>query len=577
MRRLTTSTRTPPRRRSAASSNARLVAAHPVTQYVERVRSGAEVAGPLVRLACARHGQDMAAGRWTFDVDRADHVLEFFPQFLRLPDTLDAEGFPRPFRLLPFQQFILGSLFGWIGEDGYRRFRDGYIETGKGSGKTPLLAGVGLYGLTMAGEQAAEIYSAAVDRDQAMIMFRDATRLVAASPALSTRVKVSVGNLGYAPTMSFFRCFSREQGQRSGYRPYFVLIDELHEHPTGEIVTKAKAGLKRRPDPLVLEITNSGVDRASICWAHHEHARRVLEGVVEDERFFAYVCALDEGDDPLTMPQCWPKTNPGMGVTVTEEYLARQVQNARNIKAETNAVLRLNFCVWTQATTREFNAGQWLACGSVVPDEELEGQPCYAGLDLGQNDDLSALVLVWPLADGRVVARPTFWVPRATLEAKRNRPYDVWERAGVLRVTNGASTDMDLVEAEVLAQAQHWGVRELAYDKRFAEQLRQHLEGAGLTCIDTPQGFQLNEAILMLRTLVREGRLCHGGDPVLAWMADNTITREGQRGDVRLDKPASADKIDGIAALCMALDRVVRRGQEVPWDDPNYRFPEIAP
>ena len=551
------------KRRSAGSSNDRLARKHPTTRYVEAVRSGRELAGPLVRLACERHLRDLERGLWTFDCDRADHILDFFPRFLRLPDTVDEDGLPAPFALLPWQQFAVGSLFGWT-DGAWRRFREGYIETGKGSGKTPLLGGIGLYGLTMDGELVAEIYSTATMRDQALIMFTDATRIVQCSPDLKDRIKASIGNLAYPPTFSSFRCFSREQAQASGYRPHFVLVDELHEQPTGEMVTKAKAGVKRRRQPLVLEITNSGTDRQSICWAHHEHSRRVLERVIDDDRWFAYVCTLDQGDDPLHDPACWPKTNPGIGTTVTREYLERQVENARNIPAETNAVLRLNFCVWTQAVSREFDAAKWRACGAAVPDEQLAGQPCYGGLDLGLDDDLSAFVLVWPLADGRVVVRPTVWIPRGTLEAKPGRPYDTWLRDGALVVTEGASTDFDQVEAEVLAQCQQWGVRELAYDKRFAEQMRIHLEGAGVTCVDTPQGYQLNEAIRSLRALVKDGHLCHGGHPVLTWMADNFTTRTGQRGEVRPDKPSAAEKIDGIVALCMALDRVVRAPSETP-------------
>ncbi len=556
-----TPTRTPARRSAASSRRATRTpapAGHAVDRYAADVLAGRIVAGPLVRLACERHERDRAAGRWRFDPERADRIIDFFARYLRLPDTLDEHGDPRPFVLEPWQQFVIGSLFGWVDGAGLRRYRDAYIETGKGSGKTPMLAGIGLYGLTFDQEMAAEVYAAAVDRDQAMIMFRDAQRMVAASPKLAARVKVSVGNLAYPPLMSFFRPFSREQGQKSGTRPHFALIDEVHEHPTGEIITKIKAGVKRRPQPLVVEITNSGTDRQSIAWAHHEHARRVLERVVEDERFFAYVCGLDEGDDPLTDPTCWPKANPAIGVTVTEDYLARQVENAKNIPAEANSVLRLNFCVWTQAVSREFDPARWRACGAAVPDEQLVGVPCYAGLDLGLEDDLSALVLVWVLPDGRHVVRPTVWIPRGTMEAKRGRPYDVWQREGAIVVTDGETTDFDRVEADVIAQCHQWGVRELAYDRRFAEQMRLHLEGAGIVCVDTPQGYQLNEAIRLLRTLVKDQTLCHGGHPVLAWMADNFTTRTGTRGEVRPDKPSAAEKIDGIVALCMALDRVLR-------------------
>lgn len=484
-------------------------------------------------------------------------MIGFFEHVLHLPDTQDAEGDPLPFLLSPFQAFIIGSLFGWYGRDGYRRFREAYIEQGKGSGKTPLCAGIGLYGLVVDGENAAEIYSAATTIDQAKIMFRDAERMVECSPELHAVVERSVNNLSYAKTMSFFRPLSSEHQALDGKRPHMGLIDELQEHPSGIVVNKIRAGGKRRRQPVFVEITNSGFDRASICWAHHEHSRQVLEGIIRDDRWFAYVCALDEGDDPLTDRGCWLKANPNLGVTPTLEYLERQVQNAVNIPAETNAVLRLNFCVWTQATQRFFDAAKWAACAVAIPEAALEGLPCYAGLDLGQTDDFSAFARIWLLEDGRVAVRMRYWLPGCALRKFPDRPYDEWRRRSLVEVTEGDITDYDVLERAVLEVCQASGVRQLAYDKRFAQQLALHLQDAGIVCVDQPQGFFLNEALRRLSELVQGELLCHGGDPILTWMADNAVIREGRNKEIRLDKEKSRDKIDGIAALTMALARAV--------------------
>lgn len=494
-----------------------------------------------------------------FDAAKADRIIGFFERVLRLPDTTGDDGQPRFFLLEAWQKFVIGSLFGWVDSQGLRRFRDAYIEVGKGNGKSPMCAGIGLYGLVADGERAAEIYAAAVTREQARILWTDAQRMVECSRALSSRVDVSVANLACPSTMSFFRSVSSEHRGLDGKRPHMGLLDELHEHPTSMVTTKIRAGAKGRPQPLFVEITNSGVDRTSICWQHHEHSRRVVEGTTEDDRWFAYVCGLDEGDDPLLDPSCWPKANPNLGVSISPDYLERQVATAMNVQGETNTILRLNFCVWTQAISREFAAEAWQACAVTVPDAELLGAPCYAGLDLGLEDDLSAFVLIWALPDGRVVVRPTMWVPRGTLERRHDRPYDAWVRDGALRVTEGTATDYDQVEREVIALCHEHGVREVAYDKRFAEHMRLHFEADGIVCWDTPQGFQLNLSIVRLRQLVSERLLCHGGHPVLAWMADNFVTRKGRDGDVRPDKASAAEKIDGMVALCMAIDRLIRQ------------------
>jgi phage terminase large subunit-like protein len=521
------------------------------------------VAGPYVRLACRRHLEDRRKaatrgghpGGWRFDQAVADYVIAFFELVLRLPDTKDEHGDPRAFLLAPPQAFIIGSLFGWKGGDGYRRFRDAYIEIGKGNGKTPLLAGIGLYGLTEDEELAAEIYATATDRNQARIMFQDAERIVAASPDLADRVKKTVNNLADPETMSFFRPFSKDQGLKSGWRPHMGLIDELHEHPSGEIVMKIRAGAKGRKQPLFPEITNSGYDRTSICWQHREHSIRVLEGTVQDDRWFPYVCALDDGDDPLTDRACHPKANPLLGVCIGQDYLDRQVDVAKNIPPELNTVLRLNFCIWTQAHSRVIDMPKWHGCVQTVLDAELVGAPCYAALDLGQSDDFCAFVLVWFLPDGRVAVRARFWVPRVALERRPHRPYAEWERAGVLDVTEGDITDYDVVEADVMAACLEAGAIECAYDKRFAQHMALHLEAAGVTMTDMPQGFALNEALRKIIDLVIAGDLAHDGNPILGWMAANLVVRHGRNGEIRPDKEKATEKIDGMVALAMAVAR----------------------
>lgn len=550
---------------------------HRVDRYAVDVDSGRIVAGPLVRLACDRHLRDRhAAAKKSghplglfFHTAAADHIVSFFEDVLRLPDTLDEDGDPIPFDLTPANTFIVGSIFGWKMPDGYRRFREAYIEMGKGNAKTPLLAGVGLYGLVMDGEQAAEIYSAATGTEQARILWLDADRMVEASPELCDIIHRGAGNLAYAATNSFFRPVSKEKRGKSGPRPHMGLIDELHEHPDGVVVNKMRAGAKRRLQPLFAEITNSGFDRTSICWAHHEHSRKVLEGVIDDPRWFAYVCALDEGDDPLKDRRCWPKANPNLGIVIKEAYLERQVQNALNIPSETNTVLRLNFCVWTQASARAWDMTKWHECGRdlAFTDEDLIGVPCYGGIDLGQTDDFAAWCRLYDLGTFCAI-KMRFWLPRAALTKYPDRPYAEWERAELLTVTEGDTTDIDLIEETILEDARDAGIIEIGYDKRFAQQLALHLQGADLTMVDQPQGFGLNESIGSVQKLIVDVALAHGNNLIMTWMMDNTVLRYGPGKTVRLDKEASKEKIDGPSALATANARRIAQPPDLPADDP---------
>jgi phage terminase large subunit-like protein len=339
----------------------------PVTQYARDVVGGTIVAGRLVRLACARHLHDLEHGhkrglKW--DLKAVHHVLKFF-SFLRFSDGA-FEG--KPFIPQPFQAFIIGSIFGWKNADGYRRYRTGYVERGKGSGKTPEAAAIGLYCMIADGEGSAECFSAATAQHQAAICFRDAKLFAQNSPSLSNRITIGQANLGYEAKNSFFRPVSAEHRGLDGKRPHCAIVDELHEHPNDLVVEKMRAGTKGRRQAIQYEITNSGHDRTSVCWAHREYSVKILEGFdqddgAKDDAWFAYVCQLDACEvcrnEGKTMPtdgcsECdqwddekvWIKANPGLGTILPIEYLRGQVREAKGMPSKENLVKRLNFCCW---------------------------------------------------------------------------------------------------------------------------------------------------------------------------------------------------------------------------------------
>lgn len=556
--------------------------------------AGTIVAGRLVRLACSRHLQDLDRQTETglvWKPAEAVRVIQFFAEVLCLPEvTVTAAededgGDPAdgvPFRLQPWQQFILGSVMGWYTAEGTRRFHDAYVEGAKGCGKTPVAAGLMLYLLVADGERAAQIYMAAVGREQAKIAFADAEKMVAASPHLRAIVQRTVNNLAVVETSSFLRAISSEKRGLDGKRVHAALIDELHEHASPVVVSKMRRGTKGRRNALIIRTTNSGFDRASVCWHDHEYSRQVLEGTIADETWFAFVCGLDPCADCLAAgkhfpaddcPRCddwrregphWLKANPNLGVSLSWQYLRELVQQAKGRPEVVSDLLRFNFCVWTQAVTHAINLGQWHACEAPPPESALVGVPCYGGLDLGQSDDFSAWVRAWTLDDGRVVVKCRFWIPESALLKYPSRPYAEWKRSGRLTVTDGPTTDYKIIEETVAADCKASGVREVAYDNRFAEQMAQNLTGLGVVMVNTGQGFQLNEAVRKKLELITLGSLCHANDPVLSWMAANYVVRHGTKGEVRPAKDRAADKIDGQVALDMALDRIVRRAHEAP-------------
>jgi phage terminase large subunit-like protein len=556
------------------------------------------MAGRLVRLACRRHVNDLArqveAGL-VWRPDEAQIGIDFFSEVLCLPEetasdetfTEDVTPHGTPFTLQPWQEFIVGSLLGWYTVQGYRRFRDAFIEGAKGCGKTPVGAGLMLYLLVADGERGAQIFFAAVGREQAKIAFADAEKMVNASPALRALIDQRVNNLAVVSTGSFLRAISSEKRGLDGKRVHGALIDEEHEHATPVVVSKIRRGTKGRRNALVVRTTNSGFDRTSVCWHDHEYSRKVLDGTLVDDSWFAFVCGLDPCAACLdagnvfpveTCPHCddwrtegrhWLKACPNLGVSVSWQYYRELVKQAKGRPDVVSDLLRFNFCVWTASHVQAWSMGKWQACaGQSVTDADLFGRPCYGGLDLGQNDDFCAWVRLWDLGD-RVAIRCRFWLPRIALTRFPDRPYDEWVRAGLLEITDGDTTDLDLIEEAILDDARNDGILEIAYDKRFASQMALHLQGAGITMVDTPQGYSLNESIKSVAKLIADLAIVHGNNLIQTWMMDNTVLRTGRNKEVRLDKDAAKDKIDGAAALVMANARRIAQVPEVMADDPE--------
>lgn len=497
-----------------------------VNSYANSVISGDIVAGPHVRNACRRHFDDLERGHQRglfWDNDAAQHVFNFFERGLKLSEG-QFDG--KPFILSPSQAFKLGSIFGWKREDGSRRFNTAYIEEGKGNGKSPFAGGVGLYGLTADGEAGAQIYAAAAKKDQAAILFQDACKMVRQSPALTKRVKFSGGmgkefNIAHHASQSFFRPISKEAGKTgSGPRPHFALCDEVHEHPDRSIMEMLQRGFKFRQNPLLLMITNSGSDRNSVCWEERTRAIQVVTGTqTPDEDFtyvgetwegsdtvFAYVCALDKDDDPMTDPSCWVKANPMLGEILTEKYLAGVVAEARSVPGKLNNVLRLHFCCWTDADKA------WMARATVAEvmedfdPAEHEGKDVYLGVDLSGTKDMTVVAAVVPTGtteitreDGTTFTLPTFdawieaWTPGDTLMARvgaDKQPYDIWVRDKYLNAPEGPRIRFDIVASRVAELNSTMNIKAIAYDNYAFSAFKDELDAIGVEVetLPHPQG-----------------------------------------------------------------------------------------
>jgi len=542
----------------------------PVTRYARDVVEKRIVAGPWVRLAGARHLKDLEEGPkrgLRFDAVASQRAIDFFPAVLRLAE---GEHAGQPFVLQPSQAFIVGSTFGWKGPDGYRRFRTVYVEEGKGNGKSPLAGGIGLYMTTADGEEAAQCFAAATTREQAHIPFEDAVKMVKRSPALRRRLTLSgrrrVFNIAYPETGSFFRPISSEGKTLDGKRVHYAAIDELHVHPNAVVVDKLRAGTKGRAQALIFEITNSGVDRNSVCYQHHDYSIRVLQGVYEDDSWFAYVCALDEGDD-WRDPAVWPKANPLLGVSITEKYLAEQVREATGMPAKESIVRRLNFCEWVDAANPWIDGNLWRRCEiDFDPVERLRGQRCALAIDLSAKKDLTSLAATFQQPHG-FDAFVEFWTPADTLRdraAADRAPYDVWARDGHLTAVPGKSIDYGWVVKRLAQLNTLFEIESVAFDPWRIEDLRRELEAEGLHLPLVPhsQGFQggakegllwMPRSVDLLEQAVLQAKLHVKRNPALTWCSASAVLETDAKGNRIFTKRKSTGRIDGVVALAMAV------------------------
>lgn len=548
-----------------------LISEDTATQYALEVVEGKTVAGPHVRAQCARHLKDLREGAkrgLVWNLEESKRAQGFFADVLKLNGG-DFEG--QSFSLLPWQKFVVGSLFGWYGVDGYRRFRVAYIETAKGSGKSPLAAGVGMKGLVADSEPRAEIYSAATKKDQAMILFRDAVAMVDQSPELSKRLQKSgtgerCWNLAYMAQGAFFRPISSDDGQ-SGPRPHIGLIDELHEHKTNTVVEMMRAGTKSRRQAMIFMITNAGHNRMGPCWGYHEYGAKVAAGDVVDEAFFTFICSLDEGDDPFADESCWAKANPSLqdadlpGI----KYIREQVVEAKGMPSKESIVRRLNFCQWTDAESPWISGEVWRGAQQDFDWRDLRGRRAVAGLDLSSTTDLTGLVfLVEPIEKGEPWKLVPFaWAPEIELQRKEDTdrvPYVRWKAEGYLDTTPGRAISKRNVLQKLSAMCEFFDVLLVGYDRWRIEDLLRMASDEGISLPEMKpvgQGYKdFSPAIETFERMLLNGEIVHAGHKVLDWCMSNAVIEQDGAENRKLSKDKATGRIDLAVAAVMAAGLV---------------------
>lgn len=565
--------------------------------YIADVLNGERAACKWVQLACQRHVDDLDEGKERglhFDHQAARMAIAFF-SILR---HWKGEWAGRPIALQPWQQFIVASLFGWKRADGLRRFRTAYISVGRKNGKTTMAAGIGLYLMVADGEPGAEIYTAAVKRDQARIAHRDATEMVRRSPQLGKRINIVRDNLHALENSSKFEPLGRDADTTDGLNPHGIVADELHAWKDGSMWGVLETATGARQEPLMLAITTAGFDPDSYCMEQQTYVEQVLEGTVQDDSYFGIIYTLDEedmgqgtgqveDDAPESEKRWWEndelfvKANPNLGVSKKMEYMVRNAKRASQIASHWAQFVTKDLNVWTQGEVKWVNITQWNACGEHAVDEAaLLGRTCYAGLDLSSTTDITAWVLVFPPLEegGHYVVLPRFFIPEENVMDRVTKDrvnYDVWIRDGYIQTTPGNMVDDDFILAQIEEDVTAFNLQEAAFDRWGSPRIVAELQDqVGFTVdqkvheqygrpllVQFGQGFaSMSGPMKELEKLILGHRLAHGNNPVLTWMAHNVVARIDAAENVKPDKEKSTERIDGIVATIMAVARAMVHG-----------------
>ena len=586
-------------------------------KYAGDIIEGRIPAGPYIIAACDRflndvQGQDDRP--WYYDQETADRSVAFFERVLTLSGG-DLEG--APFLLFGWQQFVVCNIYGWLRRsDDTRRFRKAYIETGKGSGKSPLVAGMGIRSICGDFENRAQGYVLARSADQARVTFEPAVSMAQTSPVLQDRLTVLGGEHPYRivdpKSHSFIeRVASDQKGRgKSGPIPHIIIVDEYHEHETSSMRDLYGAGVKNRRQPLMIMITNSGVSLQSACGQEHIYARAVALGEIEDDQYFSMVFGVEEEDDPMNDEGCWIKANPSLCSDPDDvssnsipgyEYIRSQVREAKGMPSKRSMVERLNFCRWVDAESPWIDRDKWIACevtDDVMTDiGERRKHHAWISLDLSQKTDLTAATIAFDMVS-HIETETMVWTPADTIVQRSERdsaPYNLWAEQNYIVATPGAIVDMSFVATWIVQMVDKYNIAGVSYDAWRIDLLIHELDKLGVLCdrkpgrglymVPHPQGFvagakpkddPVEESLLGLRLwMPRSIDYCEEAilncevkvkvNPVLRMAMAGMVVVPDAANNRRPTKSKSLLKIDAGVSFVMAVGTVLA-ARKIKWE-----------
>ena len=493
---------------------------------------------------------------WFFDLEKANRPIEFIERFCK---HSKGKWIGKPVRLELFQKAKIQAVYGFIHkETGLRRCREVFTLVARKNGKSTEKAATGTYMLVGDGEGGAEVYSVATKKDQARIVFSEAVNMVAQSPALSKHVKKRKSDLYFPVTFSKFEPLASDSNSLDGLNVHNAIMDELHAIKDRNLYDVIKQAMSAREQPILDMITTAGFVRECIYDSIYDYACNVLDGVIQDDRFLAFIYELDDRSE-WTDFRMWEKANPGLGTIKSYEELAANVERAKNDPDFLPTVLTKDFNV------RDTVAGTWLTFDQISNPEtfdmdEIRDTYAVGGADLSATTDLScATLLIMKPGSEKKYALQQYFLPADLLEQRVREdkiPYDKWAERGLLTLCEGNKVNYSDVTAWFLRMMEEYGIHPvwIGYDPWNSQYWLQEMESHGFRMEIVRQGAQtLSQPMKELGADLAAKRINYNRNPILQWCLTNTSVKRDDNDNIRPIKGQNQrQRIDGAVSLLIA-------------------------
>ncbi|PHM68044.1 terminase large subunit [Xenorhabdus kozodoii] len=520
-------------------------------QYAFDIQNGKISACNRLKQAVKRYYNDLNNPLYMFDTE----VVERFIAFSRFYPNVKGHLRGKPIVLEPWQQFAFANLFGFkVKATGRRKYRSAYIQVPRKNVKSTVAAILANWFLVMeSGQQ--DIYTAAVSRDQARIVFDDARQMSLLSKLLKKRLSIQQHKVTYPKTNSLLKPLAAKAATIEGTNPSLAIVDEYHLHPDNAVYSALELGMGARPEGVLFAITTAGSNVISACKQHYDYCCQILDGEEQNESLFALIYELDD-ENEIDDEALWVKANPNLNISVDSAALHDTIQKARGIPSQWTEMLTKRFNIWCQGETPWMGEGAWKACQMDYDENDLKGLECYAGLDLSSTGDITSVCYTFPV-NNELLLLTRHYLPEAQLQnpANKNRAvYRQWVKLGWIRTTTGDCIDYDCIRDDILRDSQHFDIKLVGFDTWNATHLRTQLQGAGIEVEPFPQTYmRFSPVAKSAEVFVNRKVIRHNGDPVLAWAMSNVVMETDANANIKPNKKKSANKIDPAIAFLMSF------------------------